>query len=104
MYAIIKTGGKQYKVAEGEEIRVEKLNVEDGKKVKFEEVLLVSDGKTTKVGTPVVDGAAVEGTVTKNGRGKKIRVFKFKPKNNGYKRTMGHRQPYTAVKIEKIVM
>ncbi len=102
MYAIIKTGGKQYKVAEGEEVRVEKLGLEDGAKVKFDEVLFVADGDSITTGTPVIKGAVVEGEVVKSGKAKKIRVFKFKPKNNGYKRTMGHRQPYTAVKINKI--
>ncbi len=102
MYAIIKTGGKQYKVAEGEEVRVEKLSLEDGATVKFEEVILVADGDKITAGTPFVKGAVVEGTVVKTGKSKKIRVFKYKPKNNGYKRTMGHRQPYTAVKINKI--
>ncbi len=102
MYAIINTGGKQYKVAEGDEIRVEKLSVNDGDKVKFDEVVLLVDGEKVTTGAPTVKGAVVEGTVVKSGRGKKIRVFKFKPKNNGYKRTMGHRQPYTAVKINKI--
>ena len=101
MYAIIKTGGKQYKVAEGDEIRVEKLGVEAGEKVTFDEVVLVSaDGKVT-AGSQAAN-ATVEATVTGVGRGKKIRVFKYKPKNNGYKRTQGHRQPFTAVKIDKI--
>ncbi len=102
MYAIIKTGGKQYKVAEGEEVRVEKLKAADGEKVKFDEVVLVVDGEKVTAGKPNVEGAFVEGEVVKIGKAKKIRVFKFKPKNNGYKRTMGHRQPYTAVKISKI--
>jgi len=104
MYAIIKTGGKQYKVAEGDEIRVEKLGVAAGETVTFEEVLLVANDGTITAGTPTVVGAKVEATVTAEGKGKKIRVFKFKPKNNGYKRTQGHRQPFTAVKIDKITV
>lgn len=103
MYAIIKTGGKQYKVAEGDVIRVEKLKVTEGEKVTFDEVMLVSNDGQVTAGTPTVAGATVEATVTNaEGKGKKIRVFKFKPKNNGYKRTQGHRQPFTAVQINKI--
>lgn len=104
MYAIIKTGGKQYKVAEGDVIRVEKLGVAEGETVTFDEVLLVANDGSVTAGNPTVAGAKVEATVTAEGRGKKIRVFKFKPKNNGYKRTQGHRQPFTAVKIDKISM
>lgn len=102
MYAIIKTGGKQYKVAEGDVIRVEKLGVAEGEKVVFDEVLLVSNEGELTVGNPTVSGATVDATVTAEGKGKKIIVFKYKPKNNGYKRKQGHRQPFTAVKIEKI--
>lgn len=104
MYAIIKTGGKQYRVAVGDEIRVEKLGFAEGEKVTFEEVLLVSNEGTVTAGNPTVAGAKVEATVTGVGRGKKIRVFKYKPKNNGYKRTQGHRQPFTAVKIDAITL
>ena len=105
MYAIIKTGGKQYKVAEGDVIRVEKLGVATGDTVVFDEVLLVANDGTVTAGTPTVAGAKVEATVTTaEGKGKKIRVFKFKPKNNGYKRTQGHRQPFTAVQINKITL
>jgi large subunit ribosomal protein L21 len=104
MYAIIKTGGKQYKVAEGDVIRVEKLGAAEGEAVVFEEVLLVSNDGEMTVGNPTVASAKVEATVTANGKGKKIRVFKFKTKNNGYKRTQGHRQPFTAVKIDKITL
>ena len=104
MYAIIKTGGKQYKVAVGDEIRVEKLGVAEGETIIFDEVLLVANDGTVTAGNPTVTGAKVEATVTAEGKGKKIRVFKFKPKNNGYKRTQGHRQPFTAVKIDKITV
>lgn len=104
MYAIIKTGGKQYKVSEGDELRVEKLDVAEGDTVTFDEVLMISNDDNLTVGNPTVSNAKVEATITAHGRGKKIRVFKFKPKNNGYKRTQGHRQPYTAIKINSIVL
>ena len=101
MYAIIKTGGKQYKVSEGDEIIIEKLEVEEKGSVTFEEVLGIFDGEKVKVGTPVVKGAKVTATVVKNGKGPKIRIFKYKHKTN-YRRRAGHRQPFTKVKIEKI--
>lgn len=101
MYAIIKTGGKQYKVSEGVEIIVEKLDVEEGAQVTFDEVLAVVDGENVKVGRPKVEGAKVTGTVVKNGKGPKIRIFKYKHKTN-YRRRMGHRQPFTKVKIDKV--
>jgi len=104
MYAIIKTGGKQYKVAEGDELHIEKLDVEQGEQVIFDEVLMISNDADLTVGNPFISSAKVEATVVAHGRGKKIRVFKFKPKNNGYKRTQGHRQPFTAVKINSIVL
>lgn len=104
MYAIIKTGGKQYKVSEGDVIRVEKLGVAAGEAVVFDEVLLVSNNGELTVGNPVVANAKVEATVTAEGKGKKVTIFKFKPKNNGYKKKQGHRQPFTAVKIEKITL
>lgn len=100
MYAIIKTGGKQYKVEEGKAIYVEKLNVEAGATVNFEEVILVG-GESAKVGTPLVDGAKVEGTVEKQGREKKVTTFKYKPKKHSH-RKQGHRQPYTKVMINTI--
>ena len=100
MYAIIKTGGKQVKVEVGQAIYVEKLNVEAGEKVVFDEVIFVG-GKTTKVGTPVVEGATVEGTVEKHGKQKKVVTFKYKPKKGSH-RKQGHRQPYTKVMIDKI--
>ena len=100
-HAIIETGGKQYRVAEGDVLFIEKLDVAAGDTVKFDRVLAVIDGDSTKFGTPVVEGATVSANVVKNGRGKKIRVFKMKPKK-GYRRTQGHRQPYTKVQIETI--
>jgi len=101
MYAIIETGGKQYKVTEGDTLFIEKLPVEAGETVKFDKVLAVLDGENTKFGTPVVEGASVEATIVKNGKGKKIRIFKFHAKK-GYRRRQGHRQPYTKVTIGKI--
>ncbi|NSL50147.1 50S ribosomal protein L21 [Calidifontibacillus erzurumensis] len=100
MYAIIETGGKQIKVEEGQAIYVEKLNAEAGDTVTFDKVLMVG-GENVKVGTPLVEGATVTGKVEKQGRAKKIIVFKYKAKKN-YKRKQGHRQPYTKVIIEKI--
>ncbi len=101
MYAVIETGGKQYKVAEGDVIFVEKMGVEEGAEVKFDKVILVGDGNGVKVGTPNVDGAAVSGKVLRNGKSKKIYVLTYKPKKNE-KRKLGHRQPYTKVEITKI--
>ncbi len=101
MYAVIKTGGKQYKVSEGDEIIIEKLNVEEGSTVTFDEVFAIVDGEEVKIGQPKVEGAKVTGSVVKNGKGPKIRIFKYKHKTN-YRRRMGHRQPFTKVKIEKI--
>ena len=101
MQAIIVTGGKQYKVAEGDTIFVEKLPVEAGDAIVFDQVLAVIDGEKATFGTPVVEGASVEATVEKNGKGKKIRIFKYNPKK-GYRKRQGHRQPYTKVTIGKI--
>jgi len=100
MYAIIETGGKQYKVSEGDIIRVEKLEAEEGKEYTFDQVLAVNDG-TLKVGNPTVTGATVKATVTGTGRGKKVVVYKYKRKS-GYHKKAGHRQAYTQVKIEAI--
>ena len=100
MYAIIKTGGKQYNVEEGKVITIEKLDVSEGDKVTFEEVLLLS-GDTVKIGQPIVEGAKVIAKVLAQGKEKKIRIFKYKAKSN-YRRRQGHRQPFTKVQIEKI--
>lgn len=100
-HAIIETGGKQYRVAEGDVIFVEKLPVEEGKAVKFDKVLAVIDDANSTFGAPYVAGATVSGTVLKQGKSKKIRVFKMKPKK-GYRNTKGHRQPYSKVEIGKI--
>ncbi len=100
MYAIIATGGKQYKVAEGDIIKVEKLGAEAGTTYTFDQVLAVSnDG--LKIGNPTVEGASVEASVLGDGKAKKVVVYKYKPKT-GYHKKSGHRQQYTAVKIEKI--
>lgn len=103
MFAIIETGGKQYKVNEGDVIFVEKLGVEEGEKITFDRVLAVSDANGVKVGTPTVSGASVTASVVKNGKNKKIYVMTYKPKKNE-KRKIGHRQPYTKVQIEKIAL
>ena len=103
MYAIIESCGKQYKVAEGDVVFFEKLEVEEGKKVTFDSVVLVSDDKKVEVGAPYVKGVKVEGKVVSNGKGEKILVYKYKAKKN-YRRTQGHRQPYTKVEITKIKM
>ena len=100
-HAIIETGGKQYRVAEGDVIFVEKLDVEAGEPVKFDRVLAVIDEENTVFGAPVIEGASVSANVVKNGKSKKVRVYKMKPKK-GYRRTQGHRQPYTNVQIETI--
>ena len=100
-HAIIVTGGKQYRVAEGDVIFVEKLDVESGETVKFDQVLAVIDEESSVFGTPVVEGAVVTASAIKTGKGKKIRVYKMKPKK-GYRKTQGHRQPYTKVQIEAI--
>ena len=101
MFAIIVTGGKQYKVQEGDVVFVEKLNAAEGEEVKFEEVLAVS-GDSFVTGKPTVEGAKVEGKVVAHGRGEKITVFKYKSKKN-YRRKQGHRQPFTKVEITSIV-
>ena len=101
MYAIIETGGKQYKAAVGDILFIEKLNVEAGETVKFDKVLLISDNGEIKAGTPYVDGAVVEAKLEKNGKGKKIRIFKYKAKKT-YRRRIGHRQPYSKVVITAV--
>lgn len=100
MFAIIKTGGKQYKVSEGDIIKVEKIEAEAGDKIEFDQVLMVA-GDDVKVGSPVVEGAKVQAEVLDQKKDKKIVIFKFKAKKN-YRKKKGHRQPYTLVKIEKI--
>ena len=101
MYAIIESCGKQYKVAEGDVVFFEKLDAEEEKKVKFDNVVLFADGKKVQVGNPYVKGIKVEGKVLAHGKGKKIIVYKMKPKTN-YRRKYGHRQPYTKVEITSI--
>ena len=103
MKAVIVTGGKQYSVKEGDVLFIEKLNAEADTTVTFDQVLAVLDGENSKIGAPVVAGAVVEAQVEKNGKGKKITVFKYKPKK-GEKKKMGHRQPYTKVEITKIAL
>ena len=102
MKAVIVTGGKQYTVAEGDVLYIEKLDAEAEATVKFD-VLAVLDGENTKIGSPMVEGASVEAKVVKNGKAKKITVFKYKPKKNE-KKKIGHRQPYTKVEITKIAL
>ncbi|CAI6082792.1 MULTISPECIES: 50S ribosomal protein L21 [Paenibacillus] len=101
MYAIIETGGKQYKVQEGDVLFIEKLTANDGESVTFDRVLAVSNDKGLTAGTPLVSGATVTAKVEKHGKGQKVVVYKYKPKKN-YHVKQGHRQPYTKVTIEKI--
>ena len=101
MYAVIETGGKQYRVQVGDVIFVEKLDCEADSKVTLDKIVMVSGDDGVKVGAPYVDGASVEATVLKNGKSKKITVFTYKSKKNE-KRKMGHRQPYTQVRIDTI--
>ncbi|MDA8235288.1 MAG: 50S ribosomal protein L21 [Clostridia bacterium] len=101
MYAIIQTGGKQYRVQEGDVLRVEKLEVEAGQTLEVKDVLAVAKDGQVKVGTPVVEGAKAVLKVLEHGKGKKIIVFKYKSKKN-YRRKQGHRQPFTKVVVEKI--
>ncbi len=101
MFAIIKTGGKQYRVSEGDEIFIERLPGEAGEELRFEEVLAVGDEGSMVWGTPFVEGAVVTGELVKQGKGKKVVIFKMKSKK-AYRRKNGHRQPYTRVKITKI--
>jgi large subunit ribosomal protein L21 len=101
MYAVITTGGKQYRVSEGDVLRVERLDAEEGATVDFDQVLLVADGEDVKVGTPRVEGAKVTGTVKAHGRGRKIEIIKFKRRKHHMKR-QGHRQWFTEVQITSI--
>ena len=102
VFAIIETGGKQYKVTEQDIIFIEKLDCAEGEEITFDKVYAISSGTGFKAGTPTVEGAVVKGIVQKNGKGKKIYVFKYKSKKNE-KKKMGHRQPYTKVQITSIV-
>ena len=101
MYAIMETGGKQYKVQSGDVLFIEKLDAAEDEKVVFDKVLAIHNDKALKTGAPYLKGATVTATVLKNGKGKKIRVFTYRPKK-GSKRAMGHRQPYTKVQINDI--
>lgn len=101
MYAIIESCGRQYKVSEGEVVTFEKLDAEEGKKVSFDKIVLVSDGKKVEVGTPYVKDVKVEGKVVANGKAKKVLVYRYKAKKN-VRRTQGHRQPFTKVEITSI--
>lgn len=101
MYAIIETGGKQYRVAEGDVLKVEKLDAAEGESVVVSKVLAVGTDSGLKVGTPLVEGAKVTLKVKSHGKGEKIVIFKYKPKKN-YRKKQGHRQPYTEVVVEKI--
>ena len=102
MYAVVETGGKQYRVTVGQTIEVEKLPFAVGEKVELDRVLLVADGDEVKLGQPTVKGAKILATVVEHGKGKKIIIFKYKPKER-YRRKKGHRQAYTRLRIEKIV-
>lgn len=102
MYAVIETGGKQYRVQEGDTLYVEKLDAEVGETINFDKVLILSKDGELQAGKPFVDGVKVEGSVLDQGKAKKIIVFKYKAKKN-YRKKTGHRQPFTKVKIEKIV-
>jgi large subunit ribosomal protein L21 len=102
MYAVVKTGGKQYRVSPGESIDVEKLPYEVGEQVELGEVLLVADGSDCKVGTPLVEGAKVVATVTRQAKGRKIIVYKYRPSKR-YRRKRGHRQHYTRLRIDEVV-
>ena len=101
MQAIIVTGGKQYKVAQGDTLFIEKLEAEAGAEITFDQVLAILNEDKATFGAPTVEGASVVATVVKNGKGKKIRVFKYNPKK-GYRKRQGHRQPYTKVQISAI--
>ena len=101
MHAIIETGGKQDKVTEGDTLFIEKLEAEAGQAITFDKVLAILDGDKATFGAPVVEGASVAATVVKNGKGKKVRIFKYNPKK-GYRKRQGHRQPYTKVQIGAI--
>ena len=102
MYAVVKTGGKQYRVSPGDSIDVEKLPYEVGEQVELDEVLLVANGKGAKIGRPLVKGAKVKATVTRQAKGRKVIIFKIRPSKR-YRRRKGHRQHYTRLRIDEIV-
>ena len=102
MYAVVKTGGKQYRVSAGDTIDVEKLPYEVGQEVELDDVLLVVNGSGVKIGQPQVDGAKVKATVTRQAKGRKVIVFKYRPSKR-YRRKIGHRQHYTRLRIDEIV-
>ena len=102
MLAVIKTGGKQYLVSPGDKIKVEKLDAKEGKEIIFDQVLLLTKGRTIKIGTPLIKGAKVKAKVLEQGKAKKVIVFKYRAKKR-YQKKMGHRQPYTQVEIMKIL-
>jgi len=101
MYAVVSSGGKQYKVHEGEILRVEKISGNIGDKVSFDKILMYSDGENVRIGRPVLDDVTVRGQIVEHGKNKKIIVFKYKRRKR-YRRKQGHRQQYTAIKIENI--
>ena len=101
MYAVFKTGGKQYRVSEGETLKIEKLEVEPGKKVTFNEVLMIADGENVQVGSPLIEKASVEAKVVSQGKGKKVHILKFRRRKHSMKQ-QGHRQLYTEIQIDKI--
>src|SRR5574343_663851 len=101
MYAVIKTGGKQYKVAAGDKLKVEKLTGDVGSTVVIDKVLLIADGETTTIGAPLVAGAKVNATVVSHGRGDKVMIFKMRRRKH-YRKTQGHRQNYTEIQIQNI--
>jgi large subunit ribosomal protein L21 len=102
MYAVIRTGGKQYRVTSGEQVRVEALTAEVGTPVSFDEVLMIGEGDAVRVGAPLVAGAQVKGTVVSHGRGEKVKIFKLRRRKH-YQKSQGHRQSYTEVRIDSIV-
>jgi len=101
MYAVIRSGGKQYRVNQGDSLRVEKLPGEVGSSIALDDVLMIGGDDDVKIGTPTVDGAQITGTIVAQGRGQKIRVFKMK-RRKGYRRTQGHRQDYTEIRVDEI--
>jgi len=103
MHAVIKTGGKQYRVRSGEQLRVELMTAEVGASVSFDEVLMVGEGDTAKVGAPLVPGARVKATVVAHGRGDKVHIFKLRRRKH-FQKSQGHRQSYTEVRIDEVVV